>query len=671
MNLYLKARSQENLYSPQIKKNKDCKFSETQEEIKSATLMRRLPSKTEYFYKQNSPSLLKVNPFMTEKPSRFKLNSQKDDNLEEQVVEVNSHDDQLPPQEENLVNTRDFGIIENHSEEGNRSGVQYENEVATRDDLTITTERTRDNSTTSHHRQFRDPFSVQIFRNYGISLMAYCLLLGLHLKLYSYHFVFAILWTVQIYFLYCLIRKRSALSQDGPRILNFIFGLVALFAFEIFGFLRLESVQLPLTLSLIPVSLSIVLSCYFDIYRSNGSPQFLSLVLKLLLWLQVLFVCLKVDNFIDWTWQKTFCIVWVLLAAASLYCLGLVGMFIFTLCFDRSTTYQDPQVVGLFWISFTFSGHIVVLSLLTFGFAKELQSGDDQPVILASLIAGVCQIVFLTIFTIFQRVKIGLFINQIMGNDISSAEPKPYRIRLQKDSYNLPSHIVMFSSSYFLTFNQSLKFKDKEKLKKFQNRVLLIKNGNCHHEKSYNLPLIKQSTPSEVTDLPSLAKISTFRDHRKPKPLIIPSSYSRNQKLECFSASIKQAEIVNPIDAQKLCFTADDLDYAKQLDYEGFLSNLQTPHLKNRASEKDDDKTCIICCENSADAVIMGCGHGGVCYKCALESCQKSDKCFMCRKKIEKVLHIATNKIPKLNLIKVLSATKIVNEPQSATSQTN
>jgi hypothetical protein len=259
-----------------------------------------------------------------------------------------------------------------------------------------------------------------------------------------------------------------------------------------------------------------------------------------------------------------------------------------------------------------------------------------------------------------------------MGNDISSAEPKPFRIKLQKDSYNLPSHIVKFSSSYFLTLNQSLKLKDKEKLKNFQKRVLLIKNGHSHgkydNEKSYNLPLIKENTTDTRE---SVMKNITFRDHKKPKPLIIPSSYSRNQKLECFSASIKQPEINNPIDTQKLCFTADDLDYAKQVDYAGFLSNLQTPQLKNRASEKDDDKICIICCENQADAVIMGCGHGGVCYKCALESCQKSDKCFMCRKKVEKVLHIATNKIPKLNLIKVLSATKIVNEPQSATSQTN
>jgi len=672
MNLYLKARSQENLNSPQIKRKNEYQFSETKEEIKSATIMRRLPSKTDDFYKQKSPSLFrqegvsKVNPFMTEKPSRFKP--------QEQTVEINSHDDEeILPQEGNFMNIRDFGIIESNSEEENRNGVQHENEVATQNDLntdqnTITTERMRNNSTTSHS-QLQDPFSIQVFRNYGISLMAYCLLLGLHLKLYSYHFVFAFLWTVQIYSLYCLTRKHSA----GQKRANLIFGLIAIFAFEIFGFLRLEDVQVPLTMSLIPVTFSIVLSCYFDIYRSNGSSQFLSLLLKLMLWLQVLFICLKVDNFMDWTWQKVFCITWVLLAAASLYCLGLVGMFVFSLCFDQSTNYRDPQVVGLFWISFTFSGYIAVVSLLTFGFAQELQSGNDQPLILASLIAGICQIVFLTAFTIFQRVKIGLFINQIMGNDISSAEPKSYRIKLQKDSYNLPSHIVRFSSSYFLTLNQSLKFKDKEKLKNFHKRVLLIKNGkgNYYDEKSYNLPLIKENM-SEIRDPSvSVTKKIAFRDHRKPKPLIIPSSYSRNKKLECFSASIKQPEISIPIDTQKLCFTADDIDYAKQVDYAGFLSNLQTPQLKNRASEKDDDKICIICCESQADAVIMGCGHGGVCYKCALESCQKSDKCFMCRKKVEKVLHIATNKIPNLNLIKVLSATKIVNEPQSATSQTN
>ena len=27
---------------------------------------------------------------------------------------------------------------------------------------------------------------------------------------------------------------------------------------------------------------------------------------------------------------------------------------------------------------------------------------------------------------------------------------------------------------------------------------------------------------------------------------------------------------------------------------------------------------CIICCDNPPNAVLMICGHGGICYKCAI-----------------------------------------------------
>jgi len=224
--------------------------------------------------------------------------------------------------------------------------------------------------------------------------------------------------------------------------------------------------------------------------------------------------------------------------------------------------------LGFFWISSTLSGYIATFSVLVLGFVKQLQTGHDQHLILGSLISGICHIVFLTAFTVFQKENIRVFINQIMGIETPSAEPKPLRIKLQKDSYNLPSHIVMFSSSYFLTLNQSFKLKDKEKLKDFQKKILLIKNGNS--EKSHRTPLIKENRLSY---------------NKKPRPLIIPSRHSLDSRSpfphECFSAiqTRQQTKVLNPF--EKLCFTADDLDYAKQIDYKDFLSNLQ-----NSSSQK-------------------------------------------------------------------------------------
>lgn len=663
MNLYLKARSQNHINTPTMirpslnaKNSSEFEFVETKREVNSATI--RPSSTQENFFNKPTIRLSKqpVNRFVTERPSKFKLNQKTNDELSE----IN-HQENFSAHE---ILDRDYGIVNQNQnqeqtqdqdqeslEEENRNGNQHENDNDNIENVIHTTENAiipAQNNSRQRLFSTLDDLSRKIFRNYAISLIAYCLLIGYHTHLYSYRLVFSLLWVLQSYLIYHTFTR----SEDSQRRINLIFGVLALFAFEVFGFLRLENVQVPLSVSLIPISFSVFLSSYLNIYRSNGNPQFLGILLKLLVWLQILFVCLKVDHFLDWTWQKVFCVVWILLAAASLYCLGLIGMFIFVLCFDRSTSSRDPQVIGLGWISFTFSGYVVAFFLLALGFTKELENGNDKHLILSSMLIGIGHIVILTIFTIFQRTKIRIFINQIMGNEASPTEPRPLRIKLQKDSYNLPSHIVMFSSSYFLTLNQIFKLKDKQKL---QKRIRLIKNASSEKSSHFLLP----SKSEEISD--------SLKNVRKPKPLIIPSKNHHHQHIECFSASQPPKLIDSPCPSnQKLCFTADDLEYAKQMDYADFIS---TPCLKNK--ENDDDKTCIICCENAADAVIMGCGHGGVCYKCALESCQKSDKCFMCRKKIEKVLHIATNKLPKLNLIKVLSATKIVQEPQSANSITS
>ena len=36
-------------------------------------------------------------------------------------------------------------------------------------------------------------------------------------------------------------------------------------------------------------------------------------------------------------------------------------------------------------------------------------------------------------------------------------------------------------------------------------------------------------------------------------------------------------------------------------------------------TERAINKLCVMCCESLCNAVIMECGHGGICYECSLE----------------------------------------------------
>jgi len=44
------------------------------------------------------------------------------------------------------------------------------------------------------------------------------------------------------------------------------------------------------------------------------------------------------------------------------------------------------------------------------------------------------------------------------------------------------------------------------------------------------------------------------------------------------------------------------------------------------------DATCLVCFDNFADAVFLECGHGGICYKCAIDIWKSTGECFLCRK---------------------------------------
>lgn len=58
--------------------------------------------------------------------------------------------------------------------------------------------------------------------------------------------------------------------------------------------------------------------------------------------------------------------------------------------------------------------------------------------------------------------------------------------------------------------------------------------------------------------------------------------------------------------------------------------NSETPNSRLEAIQKE----CLICLENKADAVILNCGHGGICFDCASKIVldQIGARCHLCRK---------------------------------------
>ncbi|CAD8094910.1 unnamed protein product [Paramecium sonneborni] len=107
---------------------------------------------------------------------------------------------------------------------------------------------------------------------------------------------------------------------------------------------------------------------------------------------------------------------------------------------------------------------------------------------------------------------------------------------------------------------------------------------------------------------------------------------------------IKDPEIV------KLKFTNHN-----EIDTERNTNNRNVQ--KSQDAQQQSNSKCIICCEKPSNAVLMNCGHGGICYQCAIQMAQKSKECFLCRQNIQEIYEIAEKDASMLK--RVISKTKI------------
>mmetsp|Transcript_22094 Transcript_22094/g.68004 ORF Transcript_22094/g.68004 Transcript_22094/m.68004 type:complete len:212 (-) Transcript_22094:560-1195(-) len=62
----------------------------------------------------------------------------------------------------------------------------------------------------------------------------------------------------------------------------------------------------------------------------------------------------------------------------------------------------------------------------------------------------------------------------------------------------------------------------------------------------------------------------------------------------------------------------------------------------------DPTDVCTICFEKAKNAVLLGCGHGGMCYSCSVDVCVTSGHCPFCRSEISQIVTVAFGH-PKMN----------------------
>lgn len=64
------------------------------------------------------------------------------------------------------------------------------------------------------------------------------------------------------------------------------------------------------------------------------------------------------------------------------------------------------------------------------------------------------------------------------------------------------------------------------------------------------------------------------------------------------------------------------------------LLRVQVEEVSQKLKELQDSDSCVICCENRVNCVILECGHKAFCYRCAYQFVE----CPICRCGITRIV---------------------------------
>jgi len=402
-------------------------------------------------------------------------------------------------------------------------------------------------------------------------------------------------------------------------------------------------------------------------------------VTRILFTLQIFLITSKLDGSIQWPWKSVVCLLWIYLGMLVLYFILLAFMMalMVVLSVFGIKLYQNmdkkTQIIGFLWyLSYIGLGPLTFVTLI--GLCNAFDEKHDYTIlkycfnftqyfcvaaILFTRLAQPILVVFLQKFNIDEpefRIQIG-------------ARDSGKLNKLEVEKKNI--YLVMLSSTYFLPLRQSFIVKSKQNLKRCKHALVDSKNRIVRRARLKTLSMDrKRGRSEEPVKIESLKRdkeelSKKFDQENVPKAPVAKKAQRKGLTKEKSFDFIEMPvdwdfksdeNIKSPVTLKYKgrCFSEGDKDYIASwaaLDE----ASQNTKH--NNAHEKDN--LCYICFEKVPNAVIMPCGHGGICYDCSMVFVKSKNQCMECRGPIENVVKIDPNPHVR-NIIKGYETTKLV-----------
>ncbi|CAD8053589.1 unnamed protein product [Paramecium sonneborni] len=332
-----------------------------------------------------------------------------------------------------------------------------------------------------------------------------------------------------------------------------------------------------------------------------------------------IFLSLKLEGYFEIQWLYALWMFWILFGVSA----SIVIYYIFVVLAlgIQRILEQNSRLKNLvnFWILFFMISNTAILLLIPISILNFNQVGNYGNLIDTARIILIVNQVLFSYFTVRFKIELVLSLQSYLSlND--SVNPLNTLPTQQGEP-----QIQMFNKQ---DFAESQLSEPQIQIPKIVKRI----------SKTYfgfdDLPTDKKSETQLSSKKPS--------HHKALSSQIQKSQDDQNDK-------IKMSSLINIKNSEKQNTIGNIQNSSKE--------NQQLSSLPKSVSLSSIG-ACCICFDNEPNALFMQCGHGGVCYNCAIDLWKNKEECYLCRNKIDRVLQIKMIEQQK-NIYQVIGAIEL------------
>ena len=393
-----------------------------------------------------------------------------------------------------------------------------------------------------------------------------------------------------------------------------------------------------------------MLDCFYG--KTSKTGKVTKTVLRILSIPQI-FLALALLNELYDDWNLLFVPCWLYigfhLAILIISCLvGVMdelGKFITLWTEDTFINYESlKSIAALVW-HFVYGCFYGVVFLFLYGFFEGLDSNGGLSLVKNSAIFGLVISLFLIIFTLLTSKYI---IEYIELNDVMSVIENP-RISVESQQPSQEQRVKIVLQAEELEKKFFLKSSDSYFIH-LELDALIIANKIDAKEKMVSCSIKLEDKTCLADKKPRLCKMSSLETNMFN---IMKNISSHNASSSPnLSSQINRSELVKKRLTNPAKFLKSLEEFSNTLQS---LSNIK----EDDDADAEDEETCYVCCLSAPNAILMNCGHGGICHKCAVSLVKKKTQCLECRTEVEGIAQV--DKEPMLrNVFKTIKFEKVM-----------